>query len=279
MEKTKDVKKLAGIAKEIRKDIIRMLSEAKSGHTAGPLGMVDIFTALYFSCINHDPKNPSWTDRDRVVLSNGHICPVHYATLAQAGYFPREELMTLRKLGSRLQGHPHRGALSGIENSSGPLGQGLAQACGMALAARLDKKNHKIIALLSDGEHDEGSSWEAAMFAAKYKLDNVIAIIDRNFIQIDGSTEDVMPLEPFADKYRAFNWNVIEIDGHDFEQIINAYEKACATKGKPTVIIAKIIPGKGVKKFENDYKWHGKSPSADEAKAAIAEIDNQTGRA
>ncbi len=274
-ERCKDPAKLASLAREVRKDILRMLVEAKSGHTAGPLGMVEVFTALYYACINHDPKNPQWDGRDRVILSNGHICPVHYAVLAEAGYFPREELLTLRKLGSRLQGHPHRGALPGIENSSGPLGQGLAQACGVALAARLDKKQFRTIALLSDGEHDEGSTWEAVMFAAKYKLDNLVAIVDRNFIQIDGDTETIMPLEPFADKYRAFGWNVIEIDGNDFTQIISAYEKARTVKGKPTVIIAKIIPGKGVKMFENNYKWHGKTPSADEAKAAIAEIDSK----
>ncbi|MFA5105526.1 MAG: transketolase [Candidatus Micrarchaeia archaeon] len=272
-EKTRDPARLSGIAREARKDVLRMLVEAKSGHTAGPLGMADVFTALYFSCIDHDPKNPQWDGRDRVILSNGHICPIHYAILARAGYFPLEELKTLRKLGSRLQGHPHRGALPGIENSSGPLGQGLAQACGIALAARLDKKNFRTIALLSDGEHDEGSTWEAVMFAAKYKLDSLVAIVDRNFIQIDGDTENVMPLEPFADKYRAFGWNVIEIDGHDFAQIIDAYEKAAQAKGKPTAIIAKVTPGKGVKKFENDYKWHGKAPSAQEAEEAIAELD------
>lgn len=273
-EKIKDPAKLSGIAREARKDVIRMLEKAKSGHTAGPLGMADVFTALYFACINHDPANPQWDGRDRVILSNGHICPIQYAVLARSGYFPVDELATLRKLGSRLQGHPHRGALPGIENSSGPLGQGLAQAAGIALAARLDKKNFRTVAMLSDGEHDEGSTWEAIMFAAKYKLDNLVAIIDRNFIQIDGDTETVMPLEPFADKYRAFGWNVIEIDGHDFARIIGAYEKAAQAKGKPTAIIAKVIPGKGVKKFENDYKWHGKAPSAQEAAEAIAELES-----
>ncbi len=272
-EKTRDPAKLAGIAREIRKDIIRMLAESKSGHTAGPLGMADVFTALYFACISHDPKNPAWDGRDRVILSNGHICPVLYATLARSGYFPAEELATLRKLGSRLQGHPHRGALPGIENSSGPLGQGLSQAIGIALAARLDKKQFRTVALLSDGEHDEGATWEAAMFAAKYKLDNLVSIIDRNFIQIDGPTDKVMPLEPFADKYRSFGWNVIEIDGHDFGQIINAWEESAKAKGKPTVIIAKITPGKGVKEFENNYKWHGKAPSPEEAAKALAELD------
>ncbi len=265
-------------ANQIRQDIIKMLLEAGSGHSAGPLGMADIFTALYFELMNIDPKNPNWSDRDRLVLSAGHICPVLYATLAHRGYFPVEELMTLRKFGTRLHGHPHNLALPGIENSSGPLGQGLSQACGMVLAARLDKKKWRTYAVLSDGEHDEGQTWEAIMFAGKNQLHNLTAIIDRNNIQIDGFTEDVMPLEPLADKYRAFNWHVLEIDGHNFEDIIGAFRHAKAVFEKPTVIIAHTIPGKGVDFMESDYHWHGKVPKSDEAKLALKELRTLRGK-
>ena len=265
-------------ANQIRQDIIKMLLEAGSGHSAGPLGMADIFTALYFELMNIDPKNPNWSDRDRLVLSAGHICPVLYATLAHRGYFPVEELMTLRKFGTRLHGHPHNLALPGIENSSGPLGQGLSQACGMVLAARLDKKKWRTYAVLSDGEHDEGQTWEAIMFDGKNQLHNLTAIIDRNNIQIDGFTEDVMPLEPLADKYRAFNWHVLEIDGHNFEDIIGAFRHAKAVFEKPTVIIAHTIPGKGVDFMESDYHWHGKVPKSDEAKLALKELRTLRGK-
>lgn len=265
-------------ANEIRQAIIKMLLEAGSGHSAGPLGMADIFTALYFEVMNIDPKRPDWSDRDRLVLSCGHICPVLYATLAHRGYFPVEELMTLRKFGTRLHGHPHNLALPGIENSSGPLGQGLSQACGMALATRLDKKKWRTYAVLSDGEHDEGQLWEAVMFAGKNELHNLTAVIDRNNIQIDGFTEDVMPLEPLADKYRAFNWHVLEIDGHNFEDIIGAFRHAKAVFEKPTVIIAHTIPGKGVDFMENDYHWHGKVPKSDEAKLALKELRTLRGK-
>ena len=265
-------------ANEIREDIIRMLAEAGSGHTAGPLGMADIFTALYFHIVNHDPKNPDWPDRDRIVLSNGHICPVLYVAMAHAGYFPREELRTLRKLDSRLQGHPHRGALPGIETTSGPLGSGLSQAAGMALAARIDKKKHRIFALLSDGEHQEGNLWEAAMFAAKYRLGNLTAIMDRNNIQIDGFTEDIMPLNPLREKYEAFNWHVIEIDGHNMEELVYAVNEAEATYERPTMIIAHTIPGKGVSFIERDYLWHGKPPKGDEVTRALDELRTLGGR-
>lgn len=260
---------LATKANQIRQDIIRMLTLAGSGHTAGPLGMADIFTALYFQILNHNPKKPFWDKRDRLILSNGHICPVLYATMAHAGYFPISELKTLRKLNTRLQGHPHRQSLPGIENTSGPLGQGLSQACGMALAARLNNAKHRIYCLTSDGEHNEGQTWEAIMFAGKYKLNNLTQIIDRNNIQIDGHTEDVMPLEPLRKKYEAFNWHVIDIDGHNFEEIIDACNQAKAIYEKPTLILAHTIPGKGVDFMENDPKWHGIPPSQEEAKLAL----------
>ena len=273
--KITDMKQLMLLANTARQDVIKMLLEAKSGHTAGPLGMADIFTALYFNVIYHDPKNPEWEDRDRVVLSNGHICPILYATLAQCGYFPKEELMTLRKINSRLQGHPHRGSLPGIENTSGPLGIGLSQAVGMALSARLDKKRWRVYALLSDGEHDEGATWEAAMLAAKYKLGNLVAIVDRNNIQIDGHTETVMPLEPFADKYKAFGWHVIDIDGHNMKKIIDACEEAKAVYEKPTVIITHTIPGKPITFMEFNHEWHGKPPGPKEAEEAIAMLEEE----
>jgi transketolase len=250
-------------ANDIRISIIEMLIEAKSGHTAGPLGMADIFTLLYFHALTHDPKRPDWADRDRLVLSNGHICPVLYATMAHAGYFPVEELKTLRKFDSRLQGHPHREWLPMLETSSGPLGSGLSQAVGMALADRIDNSNSTsktIYALLSDGEHDEGNTWEAVLLAGKEKLHNLIAIVDRNNIQIDGYTEDIMPLGDLGAKYEQFGWHVQEIDGHNFWEINNAIFKAKAVYEKPSVIIARTIPGKGVKEFEHDYRWHGNPP-------------------
>ncbi|MEK7461404.1 MAG: transketolase [Patescibacteria group bacterium] len=269
---------LARQANRIRADIIRSLVAAGSGHSAGPLGMADVFTALYFAVLNHDPKRPDWPDRDRVLLSNAHICPVWYATLAHAGYFPRAKLITLRQLGSGLQGHPHRGSLPGIENTGGPLGQGLSQAIGMALAAQMNKRRYRTYALLSDGELEEGQTWEAAMFAGARRLHNLTAIIDRNNIQIDGPTEEVMPLEPLADKWRAFGWHVIEVDGHNIEEIIDACHTAQAVYEKPTVIIAHTIPGKGVDFMEFDYTWHGKTPKADEAKEALKQLRSLGGR-
>lgn len=272
------ITELDDIARTIRQDIIKMLLAAGSGHSAGPLGMADVFTALYFAVLNIDPKRPTWPDRDRLVLSNGHINPVFYATLAERGFLPKRELLTLRQLGTRLHGHPHNLALPGVENSGGPLGQGLSQAIGMALAARLDKKKYRTYALLSDGEHNEGQTWEAIMFAGKNRLSNLTAIIDRNNIQIDGFTEDVMPLEPFRDKYEAFRWHVIEVDGHNIAAVIDACEEAKAVYEKPTVIIAHTIPGKGVDFMENDYKWHGVPPDKAQAKLALAELRTLKGR-
>ncbi len=267
-------------ANDIRESIIEMLVEAGSGHTAGPLGMADVFTVLYFHTLKHNPKKPDWDERDRVVLSNGHICPVLYATMAHSGYFPIEELKTLRKFGSRLQGHPHRDFLPFVETSSGPLGSGLSQAVGMAIADKMDSKDgeRRIYCLMSDGELDEGNSWEGIMLGGKQKLNNLVAVIDRNNIQIEGFTEDVMPLESLSDKWRAFNWHVIEVDGHNMEEIADAFEAAKGIYEKPTVIIAHTIPGKGVKEFERDYRWHGKSPSAEEGKMALNELRTLGGK-
>jgi transketolase len=266
-------------AEAIRETIITMLVAAGSGHTAGPLGMADIFTAFYFNILNHDPKNPDWEERDRLVLSNGHIVPVRYAAMAHAGYFPVEECLTLRKFGSRLQGHPERVRLPGLETTSGPLGEGLSQAAGMAYAFRMDgKKQQRVYCVMGDGEQDEGNVWEAAMFAGKNKLHNLTAIMDRNNIQIDGMTEDVMPLEPIADKYRAFNWHVIEVSGHDFAAFIAAIDEAKAIYEKPTMIIAHTIAGKGVPEIEFDYHWHGKPPTAEEGKRFLKEIRTMGGK-
>lgn len=265
-------------ANVIRQDIIRMLLKAGSGHSAGPLGMADIFAALYFNIMNHDPKNPDWAERDRLILSNGHICPARYAAMAQAGYFPREWLWKLRKLDSPLQGHPERKRLPGVETTSGPLGSGLAQAAGVAYAARMDGTHFRVFCINSDAEHQSGNHWEAVAFAGKYNLSNLTAIVDRNNIQIDGYTEDVMPLEPLADKYKAFNWNVLDINGHNFDEIIDAVEHARAVYEKPTVIIAHTIPGKGVSFMENLPEWHGKPPTEEEAKKALHELRTLGGK-
>lgn len=277
-----EIKNLELQANQIRESIIAMLVEAKSGHTAGPLGMADIFTALYFNLLKHDPKNPTWTERDRLVLSNGHICPVLYAAMAHAGYFSTDELKTLRKFGSRLQGHPHREYMPYVETSSGPLGAGLSQAVGMALALKMDEKNNYVYCLMSDGEHDEGNTWEAILLAGKMKVNNLIAIVDRNNIQIDGYTEDIMPLEPLRAKWEAFNWHVIEIDGHNMQAIVDAVSEAKAPPAggleKPVVIIAHTIPGKGVPEFERDYRWHGKPPTAEEGKKALQELRTLGGK-
>ncbi|MEI6479784.1 MAG: transketolase [bacterium] len=268
----KKLKHLEEVANRVREGIVDMLFEAGSGHSAGPLGMADIFTAMYFHVLNHDPKKPNWPERDRLVLSNGHICPVQYVAMAYAGYFPIDELSTLRKLNTRLQGHPHRGALPGIETTSGPLGSGLSQAIGMALASKLDKKKNRIYCMLSDGEHEEGNHWEAVMFAGKNKLSNLTAVIDRNNIQIDGDTESIMPLESLRDKYESFRWNVIDVDGHNIERFVDAVFEAKAIYERPTVIIAHTIPGKGVSFMEKDYKWHGKPPNKEEAREALSEL-------
>lgn len=262
------IKELEEKAHEIRTSIIETLVEinkdyATGGHTAGPLGMADIFTLLYFHILRHNPKNPDWEERDRLILSNGHICPVLYATMAHAGYFPKEELKTLRKFGTKLQGHPHREYLPALETSSGPLGSGLSQAVGMALADRMDRGKQSgryFYCLMSDGEHDEGQTWEAVLQAGKEKLHNLIAIMDRNNIQIDGYTEDVMPLEPLREKYEAFNWHVIEADGHNFERMAEAIGQAQAVFDQPSMIIAHTIPGKGIPWMERRPEWHGNPP-------------------
>ncbi len=249
-------------ANEVRESIIEMLVEAGSGHTAGPLDMADIFTLLYFEILKHKPTDPNWNERDRLILSNGHICPVLYATMAHAGYFPKEELLTLRKFGSRLQGHPHKETLPGIETSSGPLGSGLSQAIGMALAERMDNpySSKYFYCLLGDGELDCGQIWEALMLAGKEKLHNLIAIVDRNGIQIDGDTKDVMPLEPLREKLESFNWDVQEVDGHNIRAVNDAIGKAQAVYSQPSIIIAHTIPSKGVDVFERDFRWHGNPP-------------------
>ena len=275
-------KELALQAEQIREDIIKMLVEAGSGHSAGPLGLADIFTALYFEIMDHGPAQPDWEGRDRLFLSNGHCVPVRYATMARAGYFPVAELKTLRKLGSRLQGHPERLRLPGLESTSGPLGSGLSQAAGQALALRMDGSRSHVYVVTGDGELDEGNIWEGAMFAAKYKLANLTAIIDRNNIQIDGTTEQVMPLGDVAAKFSAFGWHVIEIDGHNFQAIIDACKLAKAIVEAPVAIIAHTIPGKGVDYMEYDYHWHGNPPGtqdvpgsppkADQASIALHEL-------
>ncbi len=268
-------------ANEIRQSIIDELLAAKSGHSAGPLGMADVFTYLYFHALRHDAHRPDWPERDRLVLSNGHICPVYYATLAHAGYFPLEELKTLRKFGTRLQGHPHREWLPYVETSSGPLGSGLSQACGMALADKMDfgtATHRRIYCLMSDGELQEGNSWEAIMLGAKYKLNNLTAIVDYNNIQIEGYVEDVMPLADLAAKWRAFNWHVIEIDGNDFASIDTAVETAKTVFEKPTVILARTIPGKGVDFMERDYHWHGVPPNPEQGKKALEELRTLRGQ-
>lgn len=271
-----DLEKRANL---IRQDIIKSLEYAGSGHSAGSLGMADVFTALYFDVLKHDPTRPEWDERDLFLLSNGHIAPVQYVTLAHAGYFPREELKTLRRFGSRLQGHPERTKLPGLETTSGPLGCGLSQAAGMALAMRMNNDKHRwVYVAMGDGELDEGNIWEAAMLAAKYKLHNIIGIVDRNNIQIDGPTESVMPLEDLHDKWESFGWHVIDIDGNNIKEIIDACALARAVVEKPVVIIAHTVPGKGVDFMEYDYHWHGKPPTKEEAKKALHELRTLKGR-
>jgi len=271
--KVTDIQKLYLISNNIRHSVVRMLHKAKSGHSAGSMGLADIFTALYFNVMNHDPKNPEWAGRDRLLLSNGHVCPVMYAAMAEVGYLSKDELMSLRKVGSRLQGHPHRGTLPGIESSSGPLGQGLSVAVGMAIVGKKERKNWRVYCVCSDGEHDEGQTWEAALLAAKYKLGNLVALMDRNNIQIDGFTEEVLPLEPLAEKYRAFGWHVIEVDGHNIQQIIRACEEAKKVIDRPTMIIAHTIPGKDVSFMEFLVEWHGKPPGDSEVDKALVSLD------
>lgn len=274
-QKLKELEEKAAIVREL---VVKELVEAKSGHTAGPLGMADIFVALYFHILNHKPEDSQWSERDRLILSNGHICPVRYATMALAGYFPLEELKTLRKYGSRLQGHPERTRLPGVETTSGPLGSGLSQAAGIAYAAKMDKKQFRVYCIMSDGEHNCGNHWEAVMFAGKYKLNNLTGIIDRNNIQIDGFTEDVMPLEPLEEKYKAFNWHTLHIDGHNIREFVDAVEHAKAVIEKPTVIIAHTIPGKGIPDIEGDFAWHGIPPKPDEAKHFLNDLRTLKGK-
>lgn len=267
-------------ANDIRKDIIRSLEAAGSGHSAGPLGMADLLAALYFNIMKHDPRNPDWDERDVFFLSNGHTVPVQYAAMAEAGYFPLEELLTLRKFGSRLQGHPERSMLPGLENTSGPLGSGLSQASGYAYSLQyLDKQPHRFVYVaMGDGELNEGNIWEAAMFAGKYKLSQLIGFIDRNNIQIDGTTEDVMPLEDLRGKWESFGWHVQEIDGHNIESIIDAASMARAITNKPSIIIMHTIPGKGVDFMEYDYKWHGAPPNSEQAKEALLKLRTLDGK-
>ena len=267
-------------ANDIRKDIITMLEAAGSGHSAGPLGLADIFAALYFNVLNIRPNEPDWADRDVFFLSNGHCVPVQYAAMAEAGFFDKEELKTLRKLGSRLQGHPERERLPGLENTSGPLGSGLSQAAGYAYSLQyLDESTHRFVyVVMGDGELDEGNIWEAAMFAGKYKLSQLVAFVDRNNIQIDGTTEDVMPLEDLKGKWESFGWHVIEIDGHNIESIIDAASQARAITNRPTVVIAHTIPGKGVDFMEYNYKWHGIPPNAEQAKEALHDLRTLGGK-
>jgi len=264
---------LSAFAQKLRIDIIKMLVEAGSGHPGGALGMSDVFALLYSKTLKHNPQQPDWPERDRLILSNGHICPVLYAALAESGYFPKEQLTTLRKLDSGLQGHPHRGSLPGIENTSGPLGQGLSLACGLAAGLRLQQNPARIYCVMSDGEHQEGQNWEAYQFGAKERLANLTVLVDRNGIQIDGRTEDIMAIDPLAEKIRSFNWNVIEIDGHNFIEIENAIQSAQLTTSGPTAIVCKTTPGKGVSFMEDKFEWHGKAPNREQAQDALRELE------
>ena len=266
---------LAQKAADIRVDIIREVHAAASGHPGGSLSASDIVTVLYFHEMNIDPADPKKEDRDKFVLSKGHAAPVQYAAMAERGYFPKEELLTLRKLGSRLQGHPSMKMLPGIEMSTGSLGQGVGVAVGMAMANKLDGKDGRVYTLLGDGEIQEGLVWEAAMAAAHYKLDNLCAIVDWNGLQIDGKNEDVMNVKPIDDKFKAFGWNVIEIDGHNLEEIVEAFERARACKGRPTMILAKTHKGYGVSFMTDNAGWHGKAPSDDQAKQAVEELGGE----
>jgi transketolase len=278
-QKTYSIKQLEQKANTIREDIIRMLEHAGSGHSAGPLGLADIFAALYFDVMKHDPRKPDWDERDILLLSNGHCVPVRYAAMAEAGYFPKKELMTLRKFGSRLQGHPERSRLPGLENTSGPLGSGLSQAAGMALAMRMNNELHRrLYVVMGDGELDEGNVWEAVMLAGKYQLNSITAIIDRNNIQIDGPTESVMPLEDLKKKWESFGWHALEIDGNDIEAVIDACAMARAITEKPVVIIAYTIPGKGVDFMEYDFHWHGVPPNHEQAVKALHELRTLGGK-
>ncbi len=267
------IKNIVEISKKIRIDVVKIIHNAKSGHIGGSLGLADIFTVLYFHTLNHDPNNPNWEKRDRFILSNGHVAPVYYSALAHAKYFPVSELLSLRKLNSRLQGHPNALDLPGVEISTGSLGQGLGVACGMALSAQKDRKTHRIYCSIGDGESQEGSIWESAMFAGHRELSNLIAFTDRNFIQIDGNTEDINKLEPLADKWRAFNWNVLSANGNDIQEIINTFEQAKLEKTKPTMILFYTKLGFPVSYMDGVSKWHGTAPNDEDVKIAIKEIE------
>lgn len=268
----KRIKELEIIANRLRMSTIEMVAHAGSGHQGGPLGMADVFAALYFHALNHDPKKPDWEERDRLILSNGHTCPIRYAAMAEAGYFPHEELKTLRRLGTRLQGHPERLKLPGAETTSGPLGAGLAQAAGLAYAAKMDKKKWRVFCQTSDGEHEAGLHWEAMLFAGKYRLDNLICIVDRNNIQIDGRTEDIMPLEPLRQKYESFNWHVLECDGNNVSAVVDALEATKSLFDKPICVLTHNVPGKGVSYMENNFIWHSQPFKPGQAEAAVDEL-------
>ena len=267
------IKEMEAIAKKLRRHIVTMTGKAGSGHPGGSLSAVEIVTALYFRILRHRPSDPCWADRDRFILSKGHAAPLLYAALAECGYFPVDELATLRQLDSYLQGHTDCTVCPGVEMSAGALGQGLSFAIGIALAGRLNSQKYRVYVLLGDGECDEGQVWEGAMAAAHFKLDNLVAIVDNNGLQIDGWNRDVMNLEPFNEKWQAFGWHVIEVGGHDFAQLISAFGKAKATRGKPTVIIAHTIKGKGVSFMENNVNFHGKAPTAAEVEIALKELE------
>src|SRR5579885_3092988 len=271
MPKTSIPAELAAIAKQMRREVIEMITQAKSGHPGGSLSATEIIVTLFFDVMRHDPSDPKWKDRDRFILSKGHCCPVLYAVMAEFGYCPKDQLNTLRKLGSVYQGHPDVRFIPALEASTGSLGEGLSLGLGMGIAARLDGRPSRTYVMLGDGEIQEGQVWEAAMAGAFHKLDNVVAIVDYNHIQLDGFVKDIMEVEPLADKWRAFGWHTIEIDGHDVEAIKKALQEAEATKGKPTAIVAHTIKGKGVSFMENNPKFHGTAPSADEVKLALQE--------
>jgi len=272
LERIKDISELEEIARKIRVDVIKMTNAAGSGHPGGSLSSAEIIAVLYFNVLNHDPKNPSWEDRDIFILSKGHCCPAMYSALARSGYFPVKDLKTLRKLRSKLQGHPHTGSLPCIEASTGSLGQGLSIAVGSALGLRLSKKKCRVYCLMGDGEQQEGQIWEAAMSASHYQLDNLIGIVDRNGLQIDGFTKDVMDYEPLEKKWKSFGWRVFTVDGHDIKALLNMFEKARKVKNKPTVIIADTTKGKGVTFMENVAVWHGQAPNDEETKKALNDL-------
>ncbi len=267
------IRGLEAMATTLRRHIVRMTHQVQSGHPGGSMSACDIVTALYFHVLRVDPKNPTWRDRDRFVLSKGHACPVQYAALAERGFFPVEELMTFRRINSRLQGHPELGTTPGVENPAGAEGQGLSFAVGLSLAARLDRAPWRVYCLMGDGEQDVGQIWEAAMAAAKFRLDHLTAFIDRNGIQQEGRTEEILPLESLADKWRAQNWRVLEIDGHDMRAILEAVHEAQTTKGRPTVIVCRTVKGKGVSFMENVVKYHGAATTDEELTRALAELE------